>query len=170
MNSLEAQGCLGWGLIGSGTKSFMFITDCPSRLFLIFWKLFCSRTNLYLLFWQWLVWSWTLFSCWELVAGSISTRFSLSDASVSDTSKRSQRFSGFKKKKSFSLSRVLLQVIIFALIFLSPQNSLFRPFLFHSLTHLLPRLQLLCVSAKWEAEVQGLRIQTLCSAGLESQR
>lgn len=124
MNSLEAQGCLGWGLIGSGTKSFMFITDCPSRLFLIFWKLFCSRTNLYLLFWQWSVWSWTLFSCWELVTGSISTRFSLSDASISDTSKRSLKF-GLKKKNPSSLSRVLLQVIIFALIFLSPQKRIF---------------------------------------------
>lgn len=130
MNSLEAQGCLGWGLIGSGTKSFMFITDCPSRLFLIFWKLFCSRTNLYLLFWQWSVWSSTLFSCWELVAGSISNRFSLSDASISDTSKWSLRFLGFKKKNPSSLSRVLLQVIIFALVFLSPQNSFFSPFSF----------------------------------------
>lgn len=32
MNSLGAQGCLGLGLIGPSTKSFMFITYCPFTL------------------------------------------------------------------------------------------------------------------------------------------
>lgn len=163
MNSLEAQGCPGLGLIGSGTKSFMFITYCPSTLFLIFWKLFCSRTNLYLLFWQWSVWSWTLFSCWELVTGSISTRFPLSDASVSDTSKRRCFFS-FNPS---SLARVLLQTSYFCSAFKPFKIGLFFFPPFSGSFSSTSSAKTPASIGQCYAKIQDLGAQTLCPARLE---
>lgn len=160
MNSLETQGCLGWGLIGSGTKSFMFITYCPSSLFLIFRKLFCSGANLCLLFWQWSVWSWTLFSCRELLMCSECTRFSLSDASLSDRSKLSLRLLGFLKSSSNQkiASTFLVLLCSFKALITVGVSCCFRLLTIHSLAHLWLRLQPLYVSVKarpWSPEAKS---------------